>query len=465
MTATSGKLHSVIIVGAGISGLSAGYELVRRGATDFLLLSSDDRVGGVIANTHHAGFIFEHGPDSFLTAKPATLALCRDLGLADEVIGSNDAERRTWIWHRGRLAALPEGWQFLAPSRLWPALTTSLLSTAGKLRLAQEFFAAAEELPADESVAAFVRRRLGPEALATIVAPLLAGVYGGDPEELSLAAVLPRFVELARRGSLTRALWRARASHAATAPLFSTLRCGLTTLTTALMGQIGREHIELARRAVALEDLGGCYGLHCDDGQSRLARAVVLALPAAAAAQLTRTLDPSLAAELAAIPYASSVTVNLAFAQAPALPPGTGVLVPRGQGLRQLACTFVHRKFAHRAPPGAGLLRLFFGGRGDEAALTLSDAELLQMARNELGVMLGIHAEPAATSIARWPRAMAQYGVGHQERLRRIELALARHPGLALAGNAYGGIGIGDCIAAGQRAVQQASKQWEAQSA
>lgn len=449
--------NSIVVIGAGISGLSAAHALLSRGARDVTVLDAAARPGGVIATRRENGFVFELGPDSFLTAKPAALSLCRELGLGDRFVGSNDGARKTWIWRHGRLMPLPAGWQMLGPARMAPVLATPLLSPRAKLRLLREWWARPEPFLADEAVARLLRRRFGAETVAAIAAPLLAGVYGGDAEELSAAAVTPRLLELARRGSISRALWRARrrAPQSAPAPLFTTLRDGLDELPAALAARIGAQRLRLHCRVLKLELRAGEYYVQCDGGAGFTAGAVILALPAAAAAPLVEGLDGELARELAAITYSSSLTVNLAFAHEPPLPPGTGALVASGEGLRLLACTFMHRKFPHRAPPGAALLRVFYGGRRDAEAWAMPDPAAIALAQSELRRMFGIRVEPAAACVARWAGAMAQPAVGHLAQLERIEAALARHPNLALAGNAFAGIGIADCIAVGRRAAER----------
>lgn len=451
---------SAIVIGAGITGLSAARALIAAGVTNTLVLESSARAGGVIASCREGEFLFEQGPDSFLACKPAALALCRELGLEARLLGSCNAGRKTWIWRRGKLAALPAGWQFLAPSRFTPLLVSPLIGLGAKLRLAREWWAAAEPEGEDESVANWVRRRFGAEVLEAMAAPMLAGVYGGDAEELSLAAALPRFAALARQGSVSRALWRdRRAAHArAQAPAFLTLRGGMEELVAALAASIGSERLRFGFRAAFIEAEGGGYRVRGADGASLAAPVLIVAAPAPAAAQLLRGLDLELANELAAVTYASSMTVNLAYAPAPPLPAGTGALMARDESIRMLACTFMHRKFPARAPAGTALLRLFYGGRRDEAILARSDDDVLALARRELRLLFGIEAQPVAALVSRWPAAMAQPALGHLARLRRIEAALTRHSRLALAGNAYGGVGIGDCIASGQHAAARVAR-------
>lgn len=450
----------LVILGGGISGLSAAWELQQAGMQDFLLLEAGPRAGGVLRTEAVHGFVMETGPDSFLTQKKAAAELCRAVGLGDELVGCEKANRGTGILRQGRLLPLPEGWQMLAPVRLLPAITTPLLSRDTKLRIALEWFRFKSprfQGEGDESVAAFVRRHFGQEVADVIAGPLLAGVYGGDPEQLSLPAVLPRFAELEQKGNLIRALMKsaARQKRQATgAPMFTSLRRGMGSLADALAEQIGPERL---RTGVAVQRIiaeGSTFRLHIQDGQSLRAERVLLALPAWICGHLLTELDAELAERLEAFPYASSMTVNLAYHSVLQLPPGFGFLVPRGEERRMLACTFVHRKFPHRAPEGTSLLRLFFGGASDPDAIAMSDEEVVELSRQELEAILGLRQRPAFTQVSRWHRAMAQYNLGHRERVAAIGAALQRHPRLQLAGNAYQGIGIPDCIESGRRAAQ-----------
>ena len=455
----------LVIIGAGISGLSAAWELLQSGCTDFLVLEAGAQAGGVLRTEIVNGFVMEAGPDSFLTQKKAAAELCHQLGLGDDLIGCNEAGRGTCILRRGRLHTLPEGWQMLAPARLLPAVTTPLLSVSTKLLIALEWLRITSprgRAGEDESVAAFVRRHFGSEVVDVIAGPLLAGVYGGDPEQLSLPTVMPRFAELEQQGNLIRALMksakagqRQKPAGAAPAPIFTSLRRGLGSLADTLAERIGSERL---RTGVAVESLspeGAGYRLQLQEGRTLLAERVLLALPAWISAALLEGLDAELVAALSSIPYASSMTVNLAFAHSLDLPDGFGFLAPRAEGRRLMACTFVHRKFPHRAPAGASLLRVFYGGATDPGVIALSDQQAVELSRQELQAILGVDQPPVYTQVNRWHRAMAQYNLGHAQRVRHITARLQQHPRLRLSGNAWSGIGIPDCIENGRRAARE----------
>ncbi len=445
-----------LIVGAGIAGMGAGYELLARQENDFLLLEAGPRPGGVIATEAADGFVFEAGPDSWLGMKRSLTQLCRELGLGDEITASQDRARQTLILRNRRLLPLPPGWQLLAPARFGPIAATRLLSWRTKLRIAAEFFSRGEpQPPADESVAAFLGRLYGEEAVEYLAAPLLAGVYGGEPEELSLDAIAPRMRAMKREGSLGRALWRNRRQAAPAAPLFSTLRPGLQRLVDELARRIGPGRLRTRARVEQLRPSAAGWEAVLAGGERLQSERLILALPAWAAAELLRSFDTALAAELSAIPYGSAMILSLGYFQSPPLPPGFGALLPRREGKRMLACSFSHRKFPGRAPAGGALLRLFYGGRRDPAVLELDDAAVRELGLRELREILGPLPGPDRMRISRQPRAMAQYTPEHRRRRERIGTLRRRWPGLGLAGNAYQGIGIPDCLESGRAAARE----------
>jgi protoporphyrinogen/coproporphyrinogen III oxidase len=455
-------MKRLAVIGGGISGLTATYaieKLRKKGAElNYVLFEAGPRFGGVVQTDRTNDFVVEAGPDSFLTEKPWASDLCRELGLADQLISSNDAERRTYILVGSRLLPLPDGLMFMVPTNLSATFFSSLFSWPTKLRIIREwFYRASPEVP-ESSVAEFVERHYGREMVERIADPLLAGVYGGTADELSVTSVLPRFAEIeARQGSLGRALLASRKLQAAPArPLFTSLRDGVQTMTDALLKQIP----EFAcRKNTAVEAVAPESGkwLVVSRGRTEEFDGIIVATPAYAAAGLLRASIPQVFDELGDIHYSSSVTVALAYGEATraSMPAGFGFLAPWTEGKRIRACTFVHNKFAGRVPEKHGLLRCFLGGTRDEGILQSPDQEIDTMVRRELQEILGITAEPRFVKIYRWPKAMAQYNLGHQARVERIRQLVSATPGLALAGNAYSGIGLPDCVRSGSEAVSK----------
>ena len=479
------------IIGGGIAGLAAAYELEKaRGAgaaVEYTLFESRDRLGGTLASEIVDGVVLERGPDSFLSEKPAGAELCRELGLGPDLTPSNDANRKTYIVVRNKLVPLPDGLMFLIPTKLVPTALSGLFSPATKIRMALELLHPPRPSEQDESVASLVERHFGAEAVDRLADPLLSGIYGGDATQLSARTVLPKMVEMETKyGSLTRGMLAAhkemRARIAAAMKngatgggqgvqrpgppvgprsIFTTLRGGLQQLVDALEMKLNPEWVRKSTPVSGLERTGGAWKVRAG-GSAAVYDSVIVASPAWAAGAMLSGVDSALGEELGAIPYSSSITVNLVYDEAKlgALPEGFGFLIPAVEGRAMLACTFVHRKFVGRTPPGKAVLRAFLGGARNEALLDESDAVLVATVRRELSEILGekvagIQIEPDATQVSRWRRAMAQYAVRHQERIKRIATRVAEFPGLKLAGNAYDGIGIPDCIRTGRKAAKE----------
>jgi oxygen-dependent protoporphyrinogen oxidase len=459
----------LIVVGGGVSGLAAAHravELAREAGRplDLTVLEAADRLGGTIQTERRDGFLVECGPDSFLSEKPWALALCRRLGAESRLIGTDDRFRRVFVVFRGRMHPLPEGFQLLAPTRLTPFLASSLFSWRGKLRIACDLALPRGGNP-DESLGAFVRRRLGREALERVAQPLISGIYTADPDELSLGATMPRFLEMERRErSVILALWRAArrapAQHAGTSgarwSLFVTFADGMEELIRLLATRLPPGAVRLKERAVSVAREDGAWRVTTAAGGVFTAESLVLAPEAHHSARLLRYVDPGLAHLLEGIPYASAATVTLAYRRADIAHSldGFGFVVPQVERRPIIAGTFSSVKYAGRAPEGHALLRVFVGGAMNESALEADDAALVETVRAELAALVGVSGPPLFTRVARHPRAMPQYHVGHAARAEAIERAVARHPGLGLAGGAYRGVGIADCVRAGEAAAE-----------
>jgi oxygen-dependent protoporphyrinogen oxidase len=453
-------MSGVVIIGGGISGISTAYYLAKRGIGS-TLIESRSRLGGVIRTEHVDGCTIEAGPDSFISAKPAALELIRELGLADDVIGSNDYSRKTFVWKRGRLVPLPEGLMMMVPTRILPLVTTGLLSWGTKVRMGLELFRAPRPHDTDQSVAEFIEEHYGAEAVDYLAEPLLSGIYGGNPRELSVTSVLPRFVTLARQyGSLTRGVLAERAkaannNHAMPAPLFRTLKGGLGQMIDALIRSIQGKVEVCYGRAQAVERSGDAFRVRLGADWLEADR-IVIACEAHSGAALLGGVDARLAELLGTVAYSSSMTIALGFAAAdfPKLPEGHGFLVPKKERRQLMACTWVGTKFPYRVPEGTVVARCFLGGAENASALDKSDDAVSATVLEELHQIAGFRARPKFVRISRWPLSMAQYTVGHPQRLAEMEARVKALPGLHLAGNAYEGIGIPDCIRMGKRAAE-----------
>ncbi|MBI4890251.1 MAG: protoporphyrinogen oxidase [Acidobacteria bacterium] len=452
-----------IIIGGGVTGLSAAYEFLQAGVTP-TLIEAQPCLGGVVQTETVEGCVLEGGPDSFLSAKPAANDLIRELGLGDQLIGSNDHSRVTYLLRGGRLLPLPDGLLMMVPTRILPVALSPLLSWSTKIRMGLEYFRRPPAAPLpDRTVAEFIQSHYGRETVDYLAEPLLSGVYGGSVDQLSVQSVLTRFVEIeAKYGSLTRGVLEAKKRAprpAGTAPLFQTLKGGLAQLTAALERTIRPSAEIITGRAESIHRTPAGYEVRVN-GETLAARHLVLATPAWQAGELLRPVHAKLAGLLEGVAYSSSVTLALGYRreQCGPIPPGFGFLIPALERRTLVACTFVGAKFPYRVPDTHHVLRCFLGGAGNEKVLDLSDAEILSAVRSELKKLLGWDADPAFVRIRRWRRAMAQYSVGHSARIREVRDILQQLPGLQLAGNAYEGIGVPDCVRTGRAAARSLSQ-------
>jgi protoporphyrinogen/coproporphyrinogen III oxidase len=484
MTEATHSTYDVVIVGGGIAGLSIAWYLeqeVRAAQLDlrYTLLEASERWGGhILSEQVEVGgqtFVVEAGPDSFLTQKPAALQLAHELGLAARLLGTNDHMRQTYVLHQGKPIPLPDGVLLIVPTKFMPFVQSPLISLLGKLRMGMDLFIPRRRDGADETLADFVRRRLGGEALDKIAEPLLSGIYNAEAERQSLLATFPRFRALEEQyGSLTRgmlALRRAasnghqsQSSVGAPAPndqqtkpisAFMSLRNGTTELVNALVAQLTGE-LQL-RQAVQciVREADDSFLLTTAQGTTLRANALVLATPSFVAAGLLQDLAPELAQELNAIRYVSTGTISLAYRQPDIQKPyrGFGLVVPRSEHRPINAITWSSIKFDQRAPEGYALLRIFFGGSRSPQSMELDDQTLLDIVCAELRKLMGIESPPLFHRIYRWQRSNPQYDVGHLDRIQTIESSLPAL--LYLTGSAYRGVGIPDCIKQGQETAKR----------
>ena len=466
----AGTTRHIIVIGGGISGLAAAHrltELSRAGSIELriTLLEASDRLGGVIATEHDQDLLLELGPDSYITEKPAALRLCERLGLTERLIAPRHDGLKLYTVHRGALEPLPEGFLLMAPTRVGSVLRSPLFSWGGKGRMGLEPLLPRRSDDGDESLASFVRRRLGREVLERVAQPLIGGIHASDPETLSLAATMPRFPEMERtHGSVILGTRRAQKRRAQVADetgarwsLFVSIDGGMEVLVRRITDALDPGVVRLGETVRELSWHPGARRWRVETSRAGLeADAVICTLPAFAAATALTILEPALAGELKAIPFSSTATVNLAYRRSDIAHPldGYGFVVPHVERRKIMACTFSSVKYAGRAPKDVALLRCFAGGALQPDLLDQPDESLEAQVREDLDALLGISGAPTLCRTTRYPDCMPQYNVGHLDRLERIDARLDRFPTLALAGKSYRGVGIADCIHSGETAAE-----------
>ena len=461
-------MNRIIIIGGGIAGLSAAYYAKKKVPDAHItLLESDSRWGGKITTDRVAlndgQFIIEGGPDTFLATKPWAVALCNELGLGERLHGTNPHKKNTYVLSKGRLLPLPDGLAMMIPTNIQAILKSGLVSWFSKARMGLDFLLPAKSLNGDESLGSFVSRRLGREAYENLIEPLMSGIYAGDGDQLSLASTFPYLRDLEiKYGSLARGALEIRKQSNGKAvqgsrSAFLTPTTGLAEIVEAIISSLETNGTTLClnTHVSGISTCNSRYSVELETGATLEADSIILATPAFVSGKLLASLDPTLASTLKSIPYASTATASLAYRQndLPRELDGYGYVIPRREGRKALACTWTSTKFPHRAPEGYALIRVFVGRAGQD--IPWGKNEILELAKEELKLTLGITAEPLLTRVFVWENAMPQYNLGHAEILKRIDAALQDHPGLALAGNGYRGIGIPDCIHSGELAVHK----------
>ena len=452
----------VTIIGGGIAGLATAFYLQEKSRETgtpvrYTLIESDPQFGGKVVTDVVDGFVIEGGPDLILTQKPWGIQLCRDLGLGDRLMATNDERRNTFLLQKGKLVPFPNDFT-LVPTRFLPFARSPLFSFLGKLRMGMDWFIPARKEEGDESLADFIRRRFGKEALDKIGGPMLAGIHSADPERLSLLSTFPRFADMEReygsmiKGMLAAIKRRPPASAGARPPaMFNSLKGGLGEMVAALVERLGGD-LRSGCRATALRPLKRGFEVGLDgQGESALETdAVVLAVPAFAAAGLVTPFLSELATRLRAIRYVSTATVSLGYRKGDVQDQhdldGFGFLIPKSEGRKMTGCTWSSSKLKFRAPKDGVLLRAFVGGTGQEGLVDLDDGALTRLVRDEIADMMGMTADPIVCRIYRWRQGRPQYDVGHLDRVAEMEALAAEVPGLYLTGSAYRGAGIPDCV-------------------
>jgi oxygen-dependent protoporphyrinogen oxidase len=460
----------VAVIGGGIAGLSALHKLQSAKESpgiplELILFERQNRLGGKILTERVDGFVVEGGPDTFVSTKPWGVKLCAELGIQDRLQGTDMERRRVYVLHRGRLVEMPEGLAMMVPTQIRSMLKTPLISPLGKLRMGLDLILPPRKEGSDESLGHFVSRRLGREAYQHLIEPLMSGIYAGDGDRLSLQSTFPFLHDWEQQyGSVTcgalklrRKRSKAHSAKNGRNSIFLSPRAGLAELVQAITEQLDDVSLRLGTRISTVIREGSGWVLNDDRGGRTRVDAVILAAPAYAAAVMLQDLAPELSALLLGIEYVSTATVSLAYREEELGHPlaGHGYVIPRVEQREALACTWTSSKFPHRAPSGAALLRVFIGRAGRTQSLVSDENRLREIAVKEVADTLAIRTEPIFTRVHRWPNAMPQYNLGHPARLQAIQSQIDLQPGIYLAGAAYEGIGIPDCIHSGQRAAEE----------
>lgn len=465
-------IRQIVVVGGGVAGLSAAYTLQQESKSlpfpvSISVIDAEQRLGGKIITENVNGFTIEGGPDCFLRQKPWAAELAKTLGLKDDLLDTNDHQRKTYVLIKGRLTPLPDGVMLIVPTRIMPFVLSRLFSWPGKIRMGLDWFIPKYKGTSDESVGDFIRRRLGTEALDKLAEPLMSGIHVSDPEKQSLLATFPRFRNIEQKhGSMIRGMLaerklaaQHRPANGKPASIFQSFIQGVGHLITALEKALSGCTIYKSTKVTAIAPgVDGRYQLSLSNGQQVLADAIILAIPSFNAAELLQDLSPTASSQLNAIPYVSTATISMAFRKQDIHKPfmGFGFVIPRTEKREISACTWSSFKFDHRAPGDHLLLRCFVGGPGKEEMVELDDETLVNVARRELESILGLKAEPVLTRIYRWRKANPQYEVGHLDRVQQIfATCRTEAPGIYLTGSAYEGVGIPDCINQGKKAAGQ----------
>ncbi len=449
------------IIGGGISGLAAAFEAHKLGL-DFQLFESSSRFGGTLETLDSDGVLMEGGADSILRTKPWALELVRELGLESEMVSTKEDSYGSYVVCDRELHPIPDGFRLMAPTTILSFLRSPILSWPGKFRVFLELFMPKNSTGQDESLTSFVTRRLGREVLEKLAQPMVSGIYSADPDCLSLEATMPIFLRLEQEyGSVIkglRALGEGEGASGARYNLFFSLRHGVGQLVDTLVASLPEERLLAGCPITKVVPEEGGWRLS-GPGRELTSEAVLLALPAPLSAELVG-FDPDLSAKLNEVRYSSAALVNMIYHEESTLdlPEGYGFVVPEVEQMHLLACTFTHHKWPDRTPPGKAQVRAYFGGHHNQAVLERSDQELVALARSDLARLTGLEDAPLDTHVSRHWMGLPEYSVGHLGWQQKVEAMAGRHPGLSLAGNAFDGVGVPDCIRRGRECARHISR-------
>lgn len=475
-------MKKIAIIGGGITGLAAAYylekEIAGKEDHDYKLYEAENRLGGKILTERKEGFIIEGGPDTFVSTKPETIELANELGIGDDLLNSSEENKGTYIYSKGNMHILPDGLYIMIPTKFTPFVTTKLFSWPGKLRMAMDVVIPKGKTKDDETLASFVKRRLGQEALDKLAEPLVAGIHASDPETMSLKSTFPNFLDMeknhrslilammASKKKMAQAMKKSSSSSQAKLSrqrrtFFVSFKKGMAELIEAITNKVNTDKIILNSYVKPIsrkENNGPKKYIIKTDGQEEEFDAVIITTPSFQAAKLVKDISESISNNLNKIPWSTSATINLVFKKED-IPPSTkgfGFVIPTVEKRKIMAGTFCSHKFAGRSPEDGFLIRTFVGGAQNQELVQLSDDELVKIALDELEVLIGLKAKPLFSLVNRWPKGMPQYIIGHQENVKEIFDSLNEIPGFYLAGGSYDGVGISDCIRTGRDAVSKA---------
>ena len=466
-------MKKIAIIGGGIAGLAAAYRLqedISAGAEiDCVLLEAGARFGGKIATEHKDGFVIEWGPDSFISQKPAAIELCKKLGLGDRLVGTNPDQTKTYVYTGKKLVTMPDGLSLMIPTKFLPFALTPLFSIPGKIRMGLDLLIPKKRGKADESLASFVRRRMGEEALQKMAEPMLAGIYASDPETMSIQSTFPMFVQTEQKyrslilGMLERKrqmLMQKPGNNHQPFSLFMTLKNGLSEMVDAVITKSPDITFRTDSKVREVKKNEAGWQVVLENGEAIEAECVIFATPAKLSADFLQPIAPKVTELLNRIKYVSTATATLAYRAEGFTHPlnGFGFVVPRSEGRKILACTWTSSKFPHRTPEGFVMLRCFVGGALKEDLAEQDTDAIEAMVKKELADLMGIHQEPEFCRVFHNKKSNVQYRVGHADLIESVQKELSTHPGLFLTGSAYTGIGIPDCIQNGTRTADAAIK-------
>ncbi|MBB15644.1 protoporphyrinogen oxidase [Candidatus Poribacteria bacterium] len=460
---------TAIVIGGGISGLTACYKLISKSRKrdlplDIKLFEASSHLGGVIGTIKHNGVLMERGPDAFISTKPWARDLCQELGIAGQLVGTTDRYRRSFVVHDNSLHATPKGFYMMAPSMIIPLIRSPIFSLKGKLRMAMDLFLPPKDGNVDESLESFVVRRLGREVFERIAQPMIGGIYAADPSKLSLRATMPQFHDMEQHHeSIIRALvYKKKNSDQQDAggprySLFLSFQSGMQTLIEELSRRIPKDCIVTGAEVdrVSLQSKEKKWLIDFNHDQHIEADFVCVALPACHASGIIKSFSPKISELLSSVSYSSSITVNLVFRREQIGHPldGMGFVVPSIEQKSILACSFSSVKFDNRTPENIVLLRAFVDLSKDSDIIGETEEQIIELVLHDLNALLDIRGYPVDALVSKYDNAIAQYYLGHIDRVAQIESEVANFSGLAFAGNAFHGVGIPDCINSAEKAV------------